>query len=176
MALPDELAQAAATAGSFGTVSAVLAAEPHPGVRSYLVALGEVPELGWLVLDADFAPVAERARVREVASIVVLCELAAELAADGELAELRPRLVAPSAGAAVSTEALAALGALEQLLGDPPRLASAAFLDELGAALVRLELALAGYAPTLARALASHSETVEAFVEDVERSHRVPLR
>ena len=44
------------------------------------------------MLDAAGEPVRERALVREVASIVVMCELAEELSGGGQLDELRSRL------------------------------------------------------------------------------------
>src|SRR4051794_1305041 len=92
MALADDLETAAAAASPFGPVSGVLAAEPGDGSRSYLVALGEDEERAWVVLDADFAPVEARERARETASIVVLCEVAGELAGGGQLEELRTHL------------------------------------------------------------------------------------
>jgi hypothetical protein len=71
----DEIAQ---TAAAHGEVTGVLAAESAGGERSYLVALGEGDARAWLLVDASGVPVAERARVREVASLVAMCELAAE--------------------------------------------------------------------------------------------------
>ena len=72
MTLADELESAASAAAAYGEVSAVLAAEPAPGRRAYLVALGGDEARAWLVLDAELRPVEERERVRETASIVVL--------------------------------------------------------------------------------------------------------
>ena len=92
MTLQQELERAAAAASVHGPVAAVLAAEPGSGGRGYLVALGGDDSRAWLVLDADLAPVSARERIREIASIVVLCELAGELAGGGDLEELRAQL------------------------------------------------------------------------------------
>jgi hypothetical protein len=118
----DEVAQAAAVQGK---VSGVLAAESAGGERSYLVAYGEDDAREWLLLDARAQPVAERARVREVASLVAMSELAAELA-----------------------------GA-----GDEPRVASSAYLDEVGTA-----------------ELGGSTAVVDAFVSEVEARYKLPLR
>jgi len=78
----DELAHAA---GAHGEVSGVLAAESAGGEAAYLVSYGEDDAREWLLLDGRARPVADRARVREVASLVAMCEVAAELAgADDE--------------------------------------------------------------------------------------------
>src|SRR2546423_3243860 len=73
----DEVAQAGA---AYGEVTGVLAAESVTGERSYLVALGDGEAREWLLLDTAAQPVSERTRVREVASLVAMCEVAAELA------------------------------------------------------------------------------------------------
>jgi hypothetical protein len=103
MALADDLERIAGTAAVHGEVSAVLAAEPADGVRAYVVALdgGE----RWVVVRDDGAVVTRREDVRDAASIVAMCELAADAA-----------------------------GALGADVGEPPHLARPAFLDELGAA------------------------------------------
>jgi hypothetical protein len=81
----DEVAQAA---GVHGDVSGVLAAESAGGERSYLVSFGEDDAREWLLLDARGQPVADRSRVREVASLVAMSELAAELAGAGDEARV----------------------------------------------------------------------------------------
>ena len=142
--------------------------------RAYLVALGEEPARQWLVVDGAGAAVYDRERVREVASLVVLCELAVELAveagspAGGDGGD-GAREEAP-AGAA------AARGELQRALGEPPRLASASWLDRLGGASRGLERVLGGIETPLASALAAHAPVVEAFVAEVEGRHRLPLR
>jgi len=178
MALDRDLGRAAAAAAAFGQVSGVLAAEPADGRRAYLVALGDGEERLWLALDAALEPVGERDRVRELASIVVLCELAGELAGGGRLEELRSRLrelalVEQTDGV---EEAEAAALALEVAIGAPPLLASPAYLDWVGQATRRLEDALGEQGSPFAGALAAASGTVEAFVAEVEGRHAVPLR
>jgi hypothetical protein len=118
----DEVAQAAA---AHGQVRGVLAAESAGGERSYLVAYGEDDAREWLLLDARAQPVAELARVREVASLVAMSELAAELA-----------------------------GA-----DDEARVASPAYLDEVGTA-----------------DLGAATGVVDAFVSEVETRYKLPLR
>ena len=92
MELTGELERISAVAAGYGDVTGVLAAEPSGRGRLYLVAFGEDEERRWLVLDTAGEPVRERALVREVASIVVMCELADELSGGGQLDELRARL------------------------------------------------------------------------------------
>jgi len=178
VSLGEELERAAAAAAAYGTVSAVLAAEPGAGSRAYLVALGEDGAREWLVLDSALVAVSERDRVREVSSIVVLCELAVELAAGGRLEELRSRLseLRASERSGRTDAAREAAAALERVVGAAPRVASPDYLDRVGEATRRLERALGEHASPLASALASHVATVEAFIAEVERRHRVPLR
>jgi hypothetical protein len=83
-----ELEQIAAAAGAYGTVTGVLAADSATGVRTYLVAFGEGDALEWLLVDAEARPLDERARVREVASLIGMCEVAAELAGQDDEARL----------------------------------------------------------------------------------------
>jgi hypothetical protein len=177
MGLADELGQAAEAAASFGTVSGVLPAEPA-GRRFYLVAVGEGESPEWVVLDDAFSPVRERTTIREVASIVVLCELAAELAGGGQLEELRARLAElrmteqPPGIEAAEAAALE----LERTLGAAPVVASPAYLDAVGAATKKLEEALGDQASPFATSLAASSGTVEAFVAEVEGRQPTSLR
>src|SRR5438876_11671255 len=92
MALADDLERIAAVAADHGTVSGVLAAEPARGRRFYLVALGEDDARRWVLFDDAGAIVGRREDVRDAASIVALCELSAELAAGGDLEQLRASL------------------------------------------------------------------------------------
>ena len=178
MSLSEDLAQAAAAASARGEVSAVLAAEPASGRRAYLVAFGEEDDRTWLVLDDTLRPVADRERVREVASIVVLSELAGELAGGGQLEELRSKLaeVRITESPAGIEEAEEAALELERAIGAPPIVASPAYLDELGARTRELEEALGEQGSPFASSLAASSGTVEAFVAEVEARHVVPLR
>jgi len=63
--------------------------------------------------------------------------------------------------------------ALQQVLGGTPRLATAAFLDEVGAATRRLEEALgdSGLSP-FAEAMKYASRAVDDFVTDVESHYK----
>ena len=91
MALSEDVgriaAAAAAHAGPGETVAAVLAVETAAGERMYLAAFSDVSgNQEWLALADDGAPVTSRERVREVASIAALVEVAEESAeqlADG---------------------------------------------------------------------------------------------
>jgi hypothetical protein len=177
MALVEDLEQAAGAAAAFGRVTAVLPAEAT-GQRAYLVALGEDEAREWVVLDAAYLPVVDRESVREVASIVVLCELAGELAGGGQLEELRARLAEvrmteQTPGIELAEEAALEL---ERAIGAPPVVASPAYLDAVGTATKRLEESLGDYASPFANSLASSAGTVEAFVAEVESRQVAPLR
>jgi hypothetical protein len=177
MPLADDLLQAAQAAAGYGKVTAVLPAEPA-GRRFYLVALGDGETREWLVLDSGFAPVADREAVREVASIVVLCELAGELAGGGRLEELRTRLAEvrlteQTPGIELAEEAALAL---ERAIGAPPVVASPEYLDTVGIATKQLEQSLGDYASPFANSLAASAGTVEAFVAEVESRHVPSLR
>jgi hypothetical protein len=176
--LGEDLELAAASAASRGAVGAVLAAEPASGRRAYLVAFGDGDDRTWLVLDASFEPVADRERVREVASIVFLSELAGELAGGGRLEDLRSKLaeVRITEGPAGIEEAEEAALELERAIGAPPIVASPAYLDTVGARTRVLEEALGEQGSPFAASLAAASGTVEAFVAEVEARHLVPLR
>jgi hypothetical protein len=178
VALSEDLEKAAEAASSRGEVSAVLAAEPASGRRAYLVAYGEGDERTWLVLDAAFRPVADRERVREVASIVVLSELAGELAGGGQLEELRSKLaeVRMTESPPGIEEAEEAALELERAIGAPPIVASPDYLDRVGTRTRALEEALGEQGSPFAGSLAASSGTVEAFVAEVEARHLVPLR
>ena len=89
MTLVEDLERIAGAAAERGPVEAVLAAEVSD-TRLYLVALG-VEERRWLVLDDTGAPVDERARVRDTASIVAMAEVVGELVDDEP-----PRLASPA--------------------------------------------------------------------------------
>jgi len=136
--LTDELAAAADAArrlaGEGEALAGVLAAEAATGVRSYLCAFAHGEERSWLVLDEAHRAVTWRERVRDTASIVAVCELAAETAGGGQLEELRRQLASLRLTEAPPgiEEAEAAALALERTLATPPRLASPAWLDEVG--------------------------------------------
>jgi hypothetical protein len=175
--LSEDLAQIAATAAAEGPVAGVVAAEPRPGHRVYLVAYaGEDPE--WLAFDAGGTPLDRREEVRDAASIVAMCEVAADTAGGGDLPALRAqitqlKMVENPPGI---EEAENAALALEQTVGVPPRVASPAYLDAVGAATFVLERALGEQASPFADTLRSAAGVVDEFVRDVERRYRRTLR
>jgi hypothetical protein len=175
--LLDDLERIAAAASEHGTVTGVLAAEPASGRRLYLVAYGDEPARGWLVLDDEERPVERREVVREAASIVVVCELAAEVAGGGDLEELRAQLVQlrlTERPDGIEDAEEAAL-ALEQAIGAPPRVASPAYLDAIGLATRELERALGSRGSPFATAMKGETGTVDAFVSEVEAGYKLPL-
>jgi hypothetical protein len=176
MALGEELERIAAAVAGHGTVAGVLAAEHAHGLRTYLVAFGE-EDRRWLVVDDAAGIVRRRQDVRDVASIVALCELAAEVAGGGDLAALRQRLaelriVERPAGIEEAEEAALAL---ERAVGAPPRVATPGYLDEVGARTVALERELGEVSSPFSEALRGATATIDAFVGEVERGYLVSL-
>ena len=175
MTLAAELERIAAASGA----DAVLAAEPHSGERVYVCAF-EQGDGGrtWLALDREGEPIAERRRVRDAVSILALCELAEETAAGGDLDELRSQLAAlrVTENPDGIEEAEEAALALERTIGAPPRLATAALLDEIGAATRRLELALGGDSPSpFAESMKGTVVAVDALTAEIERGYKGQL-
>ena len=176
MGLAEDLERIAGAAAAHGQVTGVLAAEPASSLRRYLVALGE-DERRWLVLDDAGAIVTARDEVRDTASIVAMCELAEDLAGGGDLERLRTelarvRIVEQPPGIEEAEEAALAL---ERVLGAPPRLATPAFLDEVGAATVVLERALGETTSPFSSAIRGAAGAVDEFVREVERDYGVSL-
>jgi hypothetical protein len=177
MTLAGELERIAGETGA----DAVLAAEPHTGERVYVCAFEEADGgRTWLAVDRVGEPIAERQRVRDAVSIVALCELAEEIAAGGDLDELRSQLAAlrVTENPAGIEEAEEAALALQRVLGAPPMLATPTRLDEIGAATRTLEVALGGVmqGSPFVTAMKSASEVVEALFADVAGSYRIRLR
>jgi hypothetical protein len=182
MALSDDVDRAAEAAAALASdderVLGIVPAEPEPGARRYLVAFARGEERTWLVLDAQGAPVTEREEVRRAASIAAMCELAEESAGGGELDELRDRLVTlrlTESPPGIEEAEEAALE-LQRVIGSPPRVAEPAFLDRVGVATRRLELALGepGTSP-FAEAMKAGMASIDEFVQDVESGYRQPL-
>ena len=99
MALAEEVGRIAAAAAGHARpgerVAAVLATEPASGERLYLAAYeAEDGTQSWLAFDDASAPVTDRGRVRDAASIAALCEIAEETAEVTD--EDEPRLATPS--------------------------------------------------------------------------------
>lgn len=182
MALSDDVARAAeaaaALAGEDERVLGIVPAEPEPGERRYLIAFARGDERTWLVLDAHGAHVTAREDVRRTASIAAMCELAEESAGGGELDELRDRLVTlrlTESPPGIEEAEEAALE-LQRVIGSPPRVAEPAYLDRVGVATRRLELALGepGTSP-FAEAMKVGMGSIDEFVQDVEARYRQPL-
>lgn len=181
MGLDSDLERIAAAAGAHANgdaLVAVLPTEPEEGARCYLCAFEADGARTWVALDADGRPVGSRSQVRAAASIAALCEVAEESAFPGDLDELRAQLVALRIAESPPgiEEAEAAALALQHALGAPPALATPARLDEIGAAVRRLERALdPAVASPFAAALQSAQPAVESLVTEVEAGYRLPL-
>jgi len=179
--LDDDLRRAAEAAAEFAErgerVEAVLAAEPSAGRRVYLCAFDGGNGRTWLALDAAGDPVTSRSLVRETVSIAALCEVAEETAGGGRLEELRRQLVAlrlTENPPGIDDAEDAAL-ALEATIGAPPRVATPAYLDEVGAAARRLEEVLGDAESPFARAMASAWGSVESLTQQVESAYKQEL-
>ena len=181
MPLADELERIAALAAAHAApgerVAGVVAAEPALGRRVYVCAFaGAGPDArAWLAFDADGEPVADRPLVREAVSIAALCELAAETAGGGDLEGLRAQLLELRLRERPEgiEEAEDAALALERAIGGTPRIATPAYLDALGAATRRLEVALGevGGSP-FAAAMQAGMGSVDALALEVDRDYK----
>lgn len=182
MALQEDLDRIALAAAGFADdgeeLAGVLAAEPSSGRRVYLCAFRAGEAVSWLALDDAGEPVRDREILREAASLVALAEIAEESAGGGELDELRSRLVALrlTENPEGIEEAEEAVLDLQRTLGAPPRVATAKYLDDVGAATKRLEDSLGspGSSP-FAEALKASAGAVQAFTSDVEENYKAQL-
>ena len=182
MDLSQELQRISAAAAGYAEgeeeLAGVLAAEPDPGARVYLCAYAGKRGRSWLALDPDARPVASRELVRQAASIAALCELAEESSGGGELEELRAQLrqLRLTENPPGIDEAEEAALELERVVGVPPRLATPAYLEEVGAATRRLERALGdvGTSP-FAEAMKQSLAAVEELTKEIERSYKAEL-
>ena len=179
MSLQDDLERTATAAAGYAAegeeLAGVLAAELAGGERVYLCAYRGGESHTWLALNDLGEPIKDREVVRQAASLVALSEVAEESAGGGELDELHSRLVALrlTENPPGIDEAEEAILALQQTLGSAPRLASTAWLDEVGAGTRRLEQALgdSGLSP-FAEAMKAASRSVEDFVTDVAANYK----
>jgi hypothetical protein len=182
VALTDELERiagaAAALAAPGEAVTGVIAAEPAGRRRVFVCSYANGDARSWLVLDEDARPVGSRGYVREAVSIAALCEVAEESAAGGRLEDLRRELVALRLTEAPEgiEEAEEAALELERVLEPPPRVATAEYLDRIGAATQQLERALgeAGASP-FAAALQHALGAVDELAAEVEAHYKVEL-
>jgi hypothetical protein len=181
--LSEDLSRIAAAASAFAgpdeELAGVIPAEPAAGSRVYLCAYRrEGGATSWLALDDAAEPVVDRARVREAVSIAAMCELAEEVAAGGDLDDLRSQLVAlrVTENPPGVDEAEDAVAVLQQTIGAPPRVASPQHLDAVGAATRNLERALGdGHASPFAEAMKRSLGSVEELTNDVEANYKRPL-
>jgi hypothetical protein len=176
VALTDDLERIAsaaqALAGPAERVSGVLAVEPQTGFRLYLCAYDSG---AWVVLDDGSRRVTDERVVRDAAQLAGLCEVAADLAGGDELTELRARLreLAETESPAGIEAAEAAAAAVAELLAEEPRVATTAFLDELGARSRRLEHALGTDSVSpFGTAVQQALPAVEELAADVVRNYR----
>ena len=183
MALTEELERIAAAATAFAApeeaLAGVIAAEPAFRGRVFLCSFEHDGRRSWIVLDERGEPVASRAYVREAVSVAALCEVAEETAGGGRLDELREELVRLRLTEAPEgiEEAEAAALELQRVLDPPPRVATAAYLDRIGAATRRLESALGetGASP-FAAAMEQSLPVVEELAAEVESEYKIQLR
>ena len=171
---------AATTAPDGASVTAVLAAEATPGLRTYLCAFEDgAGTRSWLVLDDQGGAVSSRRDVRDAVSMAALCEIAEESAFGGDLDELLAQLVALRLTEAPPgiDEAEEAVRELQRTIGTPPHRATPARLDALGAATRRLEQALDPMAPSpFTSALKSAQGTLDELLQEVEGAYLVALQ
>jgi hypothetical protein len=150
------------------------------GSRIYLCAYarGDGTKPAWLALDEEGHAVADRALIRDAVSLAALCELAEESAGGGDLGELRARLVELrlTENPEGIEDAELAAAELQQTIAAPPRVASLAYLDAIGAAAARLEQALGetGGSP-FAEAMNSGVAAADGLATDVLGSYKSPL-
>jgi hypothetical protein len=179
VALTDDLERIAtaaqALAGPGERVSGVLAVEPQPGFRLYLCAYDS---RAWVVLDDAAQTLTDERLVRDAAQLAGLCEVAADVAGGDELATLRLRLreLAETDAPEGIDEAEAAAAAVADFLAEEPRVASTAFLDELGARSRRLEHALGTDAASpFGTAIQQALPAVDELAADVVRNYKGTL-
>jgi len=179
MALDAELTVVAEAASAFQTeeeeLAGVLPAEPLAGRRTYLCAFRREDVVGWLVLDRGGERVLDETLIKETASIIATCELAEESAGGGDLPTLRARLaeIRREDNPIGIDEAEQAAKVLEEMISVTPRVASPSYLDEIGNAVRKLELALGetGSSP-FAAAMRHGLGVVEEFVSEVGRDYK----
>lgn len=182
VSLEEELsavgAAAAAHAAEGEAVVAVIPTEPGSGARVYLVAYERGGERSWLALDAAGSPVADRALVRDAVAIAAMVELAEESAGGGDVGALRARLVELRLTDEPEgiEEAEIAAAELQEAIQQIPRVASVAYLDELGRATAKLEQALGevGASP-FAEAMKAGVAASDDLADAVERGYKGPL-
>ena len=183
MPLADEIDAARAAALRFAEEGEALVgavpAEPGAGAgtRVYLCAFARGEERRWLVLDAAGEAVEDRRLVRDAAAIAALCELAEESAGGGDVGQLRARLVELrlTENPEGIEEAEIAAAELQAAILETPRVASPAYLDDIGVAATKLELALGGHGSPFAEAMKVGMGAAEELAAEVERGYKLAL-
>jgi hypothetical protein len=182
VALTDDLARIGAAAAQFASpgerVTGILAAQPLASGRVYLCAYESDSGRSWLAFDDEARRVSDGELVRRAASLAALCEVAEESAGGGDVAQLRAQLAELRETEAPPgiEEAEEAAEALAATLQREPRLATADYLDRLGAASRRLEHALGGdTASPFAAAMQQALAAVDELTADVVRNYKEPL-
>ena len=152
--------------------------EAAGGRRVYLCAFVSGEAKTWLAFDADGEPVRDRRVLRDAISIACMCELAEETAGGGNLPELRAQLAAVRETESPDgiEEAEHAAAALEETVGGELRVASPAYLDEIGVATRRLEAALGeqGASP-FSDAMKAAGLTIDGLAADIEEHYKLEL-
>jgi hypothetical protein len=180
VALREDLERIAAAANLYAgegeELLGVVAAQPGGGKLVYLCAFARSElERSWLALDHEGEVVRDRALVRDACSLAALCEVAGDTAGGGHLDELRSRLAALRITESPPgiEEAEAAAVDLERVVGAPPRVATTAWLDEVGTAVRRLERALGDDSRSpFGEAMASAMGSVDALTAEVEAAYK----
>jgi hypothetical protein len=146
VSLTEELERIAGVARAYKDdgeeLAAVIPAEPAQGILVFLCAFSAGEERSWIALRPDGRAVLDRSLLRDAVSIAALCELAEE-AADGV-----------------------------DEIEEPPRVASPAYLDAIGAAARRIE---PGPGSRFTEAMKLGSVAVEGLSAEVESSYKVEL-
>jgi hypothetical protein len=181
MTVAEEVGRIASAAGAFAEpgedLAGVLVTETL-GRRVYLCAFESAEGRSWLALGGEAEPLTDGRLVREAVSIAALCEVAEDAAGGGNLPELRARLaeLRETDNPEGIEEAEAAAAALAETLQQEPRVASSDYLDVLGSASRRLELALgeSGVSP-FAAAMQAALGSVEELAADVEGNYKLPV-
>jgi hypothetical protein len=159
-------------------LSAVIPTEAAGGERVYLCAFVAGEAKTWIALDGFGEPVRDRRVLRDAVSIACMCEVAEETAGGGSLPELRAQLAMLRETEAPDgiEDAEQAVAALEQTVGGELRVASPAYLDEIGAATRKLELALGaqGGSP-FSEAMKAAGLTIDGLAADIEEHYKLEL-
>jgi hypothetical protein len=172
------IASAAAAFADAGEELAGMLVVETLGRRVYLCAFESAERRAWLALDEVAEPLTERRLVTGAASLAALCEVAEESAGGGHLSELQARLaeLRETDNPDGIEEAEAAASAVAETLQPEPRIASGDYLDAIGSASRRLEVALgdSGTSP-FAAAMQAALGSVEELAADVERNYKLQL-